>query len=112
MTFPTPFTVRRSAFSGTGIDDLGNDIETWSAPVSVAVIGWYSSLVENTNGYTSRVVADIDLLINSDVSFTVRDRVLLPGDTTPYEVVAIDSYNNGFHQWTPGSVVKLKKVTG
>ncbi|MDF1902750.1 hypothetical protein PXH78_26945 [Mycolicibacterium smegmatis] len=69
-------------------------------------------MIENTAGYTSRVVSDIDLLAGPDVSMTVRDRIYLPGDATPYEIVEIQPYNNGFHQWQPGSVVKLKKVTG
>lgn len=112
MTFPTPHVVRHEVFTGTGVDSLGNDVETWAAPVDVSVIGWYSSLVEVLAGYTSRTVSDIDLLVPPGVVVSVRDRVFLPGEDHVYEVVAVEDYNHGFHGWTPGGVVKLKRVQG
>lgn len=112
MTFPTPHTVGHSVFNGTGQDNLGNDVETWADPVDVAVIGWYSSLVEILAGYTSRTVADVDLLVPPGLTVSVRDRFVLPGEDGSYEVVAVEDYNHGFHGWQPGSVVKLKQVKG
>lgn len=112
MTFPTPFTVQQQVFNGTGEDDLGNDVPTWANPEPVKVIGWYSGSVETLLGHTSRVVADIDLLIPPTLVVTVRDRFTLPGDPDVYEVTAIEDYNHGFHGWKPGCVVKLRKVTG
>lgn len=112
MTFPTPHTVGHAKFTGIGEDDLGNDIETWAEPVDVAVIGWYASMLETLAGHTSRVVSDIDLLIGPDLTVSVRDRFFLPGTEEPFDVVAVEDYNHGFHQWRPGSVVKLKLVTG
>ena len=32
VTFPTPYVVQQQVFTGTGEDDLGNDVETWAAP--------------------------------------------------------------------------------
>lgn len=112
MTFPTPFTVGHEVFNGSGEDDLGNDAEDWASSVSQKVIGWYSSAIETLLGHTSRVVSDIDLLVPPTLTVTVQDRFTLPGYTGKFEVVAIEDYNHGFHQWQPGSVVKLKKVTG
>ena len=112
MTFPTPFTVSHEVFNGTGVDDLGNDVEAWASPVPAKVIGWYSSAIETLLGHTSRVVADIDLLIPPTLEVSVRDRFSLPNDADTYEVVAIEDYTHGFHQWQPGLVVKLKKATG
>jgi len=112
MTFPTPFTVGHAKFTGTGIDNLGNDVETWASPVDVAVIGWHASFLETLAGHTSQVESDIDLMIPPTLTVSVQDRFSLPGYNHLFEVVAIEDYNHGFHQWKPGSVVKLKKVTG
>ena len=112
MSFPTPHTVGHKVFTGIGEDDLGNDRETWADPVAVEVIAYQISQAENLNGYTSRVVADIDMAVPASLAVSVRDRFILPGEEKPFEVVAIEDANHGFHGWTPGSVVKLKKVTG
>ena len=45
------------------------------------------------------------------VQTRLQDRFTLP-DAGLYEVIGIDDHNYGFHQWPPGSVVKLKRVTG
>lgn len=114
MTYPTPYTVSHEAFNGTDDDDdaLGNDLETWSPGVDVNVIGWYTTQVETLAGHTSRVIADVDLLVPPDLDVSVRDRFRLPGDENPFEVADVEDYNHGFHQWQPGSVVKLRRVTG
>ncbi|CQD07268.1 bacteriophage protein [Mycolicibacterium conceptionense] len=112
MSFPTPHTVGHAVFTGIGEDDLGNDIETWADPVPVKVIAWQLSAVENINGYTSRVVADIDMAIPPDLVVSIQDRIVIPGAPKPFEVTAIEDANHGFHGWTPGSVLKLKAVTG
>ncbi|HOY80571.1 MAG TPA: hypothetical protein PLB92_00390 [Rhodoglobus sp.] len=118
-TFPTPYTVIHKVFNGTGEDDLGNDAETWSDGVEVSVIAIQSGMVENVNGHTSRVVADVDMAVPPDLRVTVRDRFTLPYpfndpddvNDKPYEVVALED-GLGFHGWRPGYVVKLRKVTG
>jgi len=112
MTFPTPHTVGHAVFTGTGLDELDNDVETWAAPVDVQVVAYQVSSVENLTGYTSRVVSDIDMAVPPTLTVSVRDRFYLPGEEDPYEVTAIEDANHGFHGWKPGSVIKLKKVTG
>lgn len=112
MSFPTPHTVTHLVFNGDGEDDLGNDTEGWANGVPVQVIAYQSTQAENINGYTSRVVADVDMAVPATLVVSVRDRFVLPGVDAPYEVTAIEDANHGFHGWTPGSVVKLKKVTG
>lgn len=110
MTFPTPHTVSHSVFNGTGVDELGNDVESWAEPVDVRVIGWHASLVETVEGHTSRVVSDIDLLTPPGLAVSVRDKFTLDGDL--FEVVEFQDCTKGFHGWQPGNVVKLRKVTG
>lgn len=112
MSFPTPHTVTQLVFNGIGQDGLGNDVETWAAGIAVQVIAYQSSRAENVNGYTSRVVADVDMAVPATLVVSVRDRFVLPGEEGAFEVTAIEDANHGFHGWKPGSVVKLKKVTG
>lgn len=112
MTFPALIPVRHAKFNGSGEDDLGNDAEAWSTAADVKVIAYQSSVAENLNGYTSRVVADVDMAVPPTFAVSIRDRFYLPGVTDPFEVVAIEDANHGFHGWQPGSIVKLKAVTG
>lgn len=112
-SFPTPHTVGHAVFTGTGEDpDTGNDVELWADPVPVKVIAYQPSQVENVNGYSSRVVSEIDMAIPADLVVSVRDRFTLPGFPGPCEVSAIEDANYGFHGWKPGSIIKLKVVTG
>ncbi|WP_165692527.1 hypothetical protein [Mycolicibacterium conceptionense] len=55
--------------------------------------------------------SDIDLLIPPTFAVTVQDRFTLP-DTGTFEVVGIEDCNRGFHGWQPGSVIKLRRITG
>jgi hypothetical protein len=112
VSFPTPHTVGHLVFDGDGQDNLGNDAEGWADSVDVKVIAYQASQVESLNGYTSRVVADVDMAIPPTLLVSIRDRFTLPGEDGTYEVTAIEDANHGFHGWRPGSVVKLKKVTG
>ncbi|MEN4400009.1 hypothetical protein [Mycolicibacterium conceptionense] len=120
FVFPTPHTVRHAVFNRDGVDGMGNDAETWADPVDVKVIAYRASSEETLNGHTSRVVADVDMAIPPALTVSVRDRFTLappfndPNDPEdkPYEVIGIEDANHGFHGWQPGSVVKLKRVTG
>lgn len=112
MTFPARLTVQLAVFNGTGEDGLGNDAETWGRPENVQVIQCVPSSTESTNGHSSRVVSDVDLFVPPGFSVSMRDRFTIPGFIGPLEVVAVEDHNHGFHGWTPGSVVKLKQVTG
>jgi hypothetical protein len=114
MSFPTPWLVRQERFTGTGEDDLGNDVQTWANPVDIRAIAIQPSSVENVNGYTSRVVADVDVAVPAGTAVSAQDRFTLPasfGDGA-FEVVAVEDASYGFHQWPAGIIVKLKRVTG
>jgi hypothetical protein len=101
-------------FNGSGTDDLGNDAESWAAATNVRVIAIQPSAVESVNGYTSRVVSDVDVAVPAGTVVSVRDRLTLPVGFGPgaFEVVAVEDANYGFHQWNPGTILKLKRVTG
>lgn len=112
MTFPTPHPVQQQVFTGGGQDILGNDIEVGPAaggarhllPVLSRRIGQrlqQPRRIRHGHGGAAWVPV------------TVRDRFLLPGDDKPYEVTAIEDANHGVDAtFTPGSIVKLKRVTG
>lgn len=112
--FPTPWPIRQEVFTGTGEDALGNDVEGWAAPTDIHAIAIQPSSVENINGYSSRVVADVDVAVPSGVAVSVRDRFTLPDAFGPgaFEVVAIEDASYGFHQWPAGIILKLRRVTG
>ena len=114
VTFPTPWTIRQERFTGAGVDDLGNDAESWSAPVDVKAIAIQPSSVENINGYTSRVVADVDVAVPSGTAVSAQDRFTLPEafGAGVFEVAAIEDASHGFHQWPAGIIVKLRRVQG
>jgi hypothetical protein len=112
--FPTPWLIRQEVFTGTGEDELGNDVQGWAAPADVRAIAIQPSSVENINGYSSRVVADVDVAVPSTVTVGVRDRFTLPDafGAGAFEVIAIEDASYGFHQWQAGIILKLRRVTG
>ena len=114
MTFPTPWIVQQEMFTGTGEDELGNDVDAWAAPVDVKAIAIQPSSVENINGYSSRVVADVDVAVGPGEVVSLRDRFTLPAGFGPgvFEVVAVEDATYGFHQWAAGIILKLRRVTG
>lgn len=114
MSFPTPNPVQQLAFTGGGQDILGNDIVGWAEPVQVHVICYQPSQVESVSGYTSRVQSDVDMAVPPWLPVSVRDRFVLPGwGDEPFEVAAVEDACHGFDPtFQPGSIVKLKRVTG
>jgi hypothetical protein len=114
VTFPTPNPVQQLAFTGGGQDILGNDIESWAPPQQVWVICYQPSAVASVVGYTSRVESDIDMAVPPWVPVSIRDRFVLPGEgEQPFEVAAIEDACHGMDPtFAPGSIVKLKRVTG
>lgn len=115
MTFPTPFVVKHEAAAVVAEDDLGNNSVIFAAPVDVQVISIAPAATEILGGrqadYASRQITDVDLFVPPGFTPGLQDRITLP-DGRLFEVIGFDDYNLGFHQWTPGSKVKLQRVTG
>lgn len=116
MTFPTPFIVRHEAAEVVAEDDLGNNSVIFAAPVDVPVISIAPAVTETLGGrgnvdYASRSITDVDVYAPATFKPGLQDRITLP-DGDLYEVIGADDHNYGFHQWMPGNVVKLKRVTG
>lgn len=113
MTFPTPFTVDYYPYLGgpDHVDELGNEVEGWAEkPEVVAVQGWQMIAKEQLGPSAQGQIADTALSVPATFTPDIRDRIGLPDGI--YEVVELDMQSNGFHGWTPGNIVMLKKATG
>jgi len=96
-------------------DDLGNTSVIYASPVEVPVISIAPAVTEVLAGrdtnYASRGITDVDLYTPAEFSPGLQDRMTLP-DGNLYEVIGIEVWGFGFHEWSAGNVVKLKRVTG
>lgn len=106
---PATIPVVHVPFLGVTQDARGNDVPTFGAPVSLKAVSYQPHRVENTDGHTSQVVAEVDLAMPTMV-VDLMDRFVL--NSLTYEVVGVRDNNGGFHGWKPGVVVELKRVTG
>ena len=114
MSFPTPFVVDYYPYLGgpDHVDELGNEIEGWAEePTEIAVQGWQMIAREKLGNSAQGEIADVALSVPPTFLPIIRDRITLPDDGM-YEVVGMDMQSNGFHGWTPGNVVLLKRATG
>lgn len=118
MTFPAAVAITWHSFTGTGIDSLGNEGESWASGAARYVIGYGEARTEKpgdfigvgTGALATRVVADMHVYIPPGFAWTMRDRAVIGGDL--YEVVGLNDSEHGFHGWAPGSTLRLKRVTG
>lgn len=109
MTFPAPVSVNWLQYNGSGVDELGNAAPSWADPVERLVIGWYSASAENIEWHESQVVYDIKMFTPPSFLPQSQDRILLEGNM--FEVVG-SGVGVGFHGWSPGNVVLLRRVDG
>lgn len=118
MTFPTPYTVGWHSADTSGEDSHGGETVTYSPDLEaqgtlVKVMGWAPTRAEETS--VTRVESDIDLFVPPGVAVTPQDVVDLPLDQSfgRFEVVAYpEDWTKGPFGFTPGAVVKLKRVEG
>jgi hypothetical protein len=91
---------------------------TYSPPLNqpgtqVQVYGWAvpSTTDPKLAGHPDRVIVDVELYATPTFSPTPRSVIGLPSGR--FEVLgAVQDYNHGPFEWTPGGVVNLRKVTG
>lgn len=118
MTFPLRYTVGWHTFSEGAADGRGNTTKTHTpaltaAGTGVKVMGWAPTRQAETSEV--RVESDLDLFVPATVTSKPGDVVDVPLDKSvgTFEVVAYpDDWNHGPFGYTPGSVVKLKRVQG
>lgn len=127
MTFPTPFVVDHYPYTGSrtltivnedeeevvvdNLDELGNEIASWADEATkVAVQGWQTVAREKLGMSEQGVIADVAMSVPPTFTPGFRDRIGLPDGL--YEVIEVVLQCNGFHGWSPGNVVLLKRVSG
>lgn len=124
MSFPTPYTVGWHVRTNTGADRF-REPPTYSPPQTspgtpVQVIQW-AAAQSNAAGHDGRqllghqrIVMDVDLFVAPGFTPAPGDLIDLPaGPQGQFVVVGYaQDYNHGFHGWTPGNVVQLRRVEG
>lgn len=116
--YPTPHTAGWHTHSTGPEDAHGNPVDVWAPELDdpgtgVKVIGWAPTRQAETS--ETRVESDLDLFVPPGISAKPRDVVDLPLDKSigQFEVVAYEGdWGYGPFGFTPGAVVKLKRIQG
>lgn len=94
-------------------DAHGDDVDAWGDPVQVPVYGvgpasQDEAIREQMTGVATRLT-----VYCSEGFASHRDRVTIPGDPAPFEVVGYpQNYNLGPFGWAPGFTIALRRVDG
>lgn len=113
VAIPTPFTVKRSAFTAGATDSYGNPVESWVTATDVAVHGWAppSADVEPFEQGRNAVVRDLDLYAPAGTVGGPRDRWTVAG--TVFEQVGhVEDFSHGPFGFSGGVRINLKRVEG
>lgn len=113
--FPTPFTVQREAHVAGVKDARGNPVDSWAAPVDVAVCGWVApgASTETTQPGREFVECDLVLTAPSGTVWEPKDRVIVDGDKYDVSGKPAD-FEHVPWTWPSGSLVHvpLSRVEG
>lgn len=101
--------VTHTPVTGVTQDSRGNDVPAYGSGVSKKAFSFSPHRAEDTEGHTSRDIAEVDLALPT-TTVNLMDQFTLDGQV--YEVVGVRDNNGGFHGWKPGVVAELKRVTG
>lgn len=110
--FPCNVPIQWKSWYLFGKDGFNNDIDAWTDPVDVNVIGWTSRRVLSRDGIHE--VEDTDhlkLMVPTDFAWGPKDLAVIPGRGN-YLVEGIENPGAGFHGWKPGIVLSLLKEEG
>ena len=111
--FATPLTVGLRTYTPGAVDDFGDPVDAWSAPVSTPVYGWSpAGTAEPFEANRNPVTWDLDLLVPPAFACGPMDRIDVPGEGTFGVEGRVQSYNTGPFGFQPGSVVRLRLVEG
>lgn len=129
--FPTPYPIPYFKWSGdpSVVDPrTGNQLETWSNPVTQWVQGWDMLTSETLTAFEVEQKFSVYLMVSPDFWPGIRDRFGLPipdnsmtlpttmfqsnGAIQPgvFEVVGHDIEVFGMSGWRPGNIILLKVV--
>lgn len=96
------------------VDDYGNEIESWDAPVDRYIFGVNFPDSDEPGQGINRVVVDRVLLVPKNFTAHVKDRCTLPIEPDrKYEVVGIPEGAEGNpFGWNPGGRLGVVRVDG
>ena len=110
--FPANVPIGWKAWYSAGKDGFGNEVDAWTDPVTVKVIGWSSRRVLSRDGIHE--VEDTDhlkLSVPPDFQWGPKDLAVIPG-RGDYEVEGVVDVGEGFHGWKPGLTLSLLLGSG
>ena len=109
MTFPIAHTLTRKPYTGDTTSSLGNTVPGFGTDEAVGVYAISPHTVEQgSTTVTETQIADLDVFAPK-MAVSLRDRFVV--DSEDYEVVGVQDWTKGFHQWEPGIVIELRRVT-
>lgn len=110
--FPLKQSVLHERYSGTGLDELNNEIKKFDPPVREPVFGWepWTSTEEVIEGHV-RVVTKTKVYAPQAMGAMPKDRLSLAGKVFDVQGDPEDPNYNSF--WQPGLVtVNVRRVEG
>jgi hypothetical protein len=104
-------TIGHMVWSAGATDAHGNPVDEWAAPVNVAVYGYGPPAVRaETEPGGTQVVSHLEVYAPPFI-VDPRDRMVVDGVT--YGVSGeVGDWDNGPFRYTPGVVIRLKRVEG
>lgn len=112
MRFRLPWTAGHRVYSETGGQDAhGNDVPAWASPVNVPALWWSPTSDEPTVVGHDRVVVDVVMVVDSGLTVSPHDQMVLGGQT--YEVIGEpEDYDHGPYSMPGRKPVNLKRTDG
>ena len=111
--YPASFSVGVRTYSDGAADDFGDPVDAWSDPVATQVYGWApAGTSEPFNAGREAVTWDLDLLAPPEFACDRKDLVVVPGEGEFKVEGRPQDFTHGPFGFTPGKVVRLKRVEG
>lgn len=114
VPLPTPYTLQRRTYAGTGSDSHGNDVDTWADPVDWPVHA-YASGANDEPAEQGRDLSNVLWTVYAPADGNApgaRDRVVLEGVEYAIEGQPRDYSHDPWQHRIGGVVVYLKNPEG
>lgn len=116
------YTIQHQKYTGSTTVDGYPKPADFQAPVSRVAYGWFpssghssvsASSMSGEQDYTRRVITSKVVMVPDTSPYSVRDQIVLPGETDPYFVSEdVRNYTTGPFGYQPGGEIVVEKVTG
>lgn len=112
MSFPLAQTIGHAVYVAGATNSHGNPVDSWAAPVDVAVYGYGppTRTQESEPGGT-QVIQGLQIFAPPGLAVSAQDRFVVDGLT--YEVEGeVGDWTHGPFRYAPGIVINVKRVEG